>query len=191
MQVTPNAEKYFNELLILYKPKDIVSGDFYWIEEHHQSLFVAACDGTGHGVPGAFVSIICHQALHQAIEDGAKSTNEILENARKTIIKKLVSEQHKMNDGMDAALIQIDPKNEKIHFSGANNSLWIIRNKELIEIKGDKQPVSLYDHAFPFNIKEEELIKGDLIILTTDGYPDQFGGPKNKKFTLKAKKTIT
>jgi serine phosphatase RsbU (regulator of sigma subunit) len=170
---------------ILYKPKDVVSGDFYWIEPTDNGIFFAAADCTGHGVPGAMVSVICNGALNRSVREFRLSApGEILNKTRELVIKEFEKSEEEVQDGMDIALCKL--KNTTLFYSGANNPLWIIRDSELIETKADKQPIGRYDKNAPFTTHTIELQKGDSIYIFSDGYSDQFGGEKGKKFKSKA-----
>ena len=173
---------------VLFQPKDIVSGDFYWMQHHNNVVYLAACDCTGHGVPGAFMSMIGSSQLDEAvIEKGLRKPNEIFYEVRKGFINALkqTGEKGQQKDGMDATLIAWD-KNNKLQFSVANNPLFFIRNGELLETKPDKQPVGFYTgEQKPFTHHELTLEKGDTVYIFSDGYHDQFGGPKDKKFMIK------
>lgn len=174
-----------DKMFIFHVPKDIVSGDFYWFNNKDLYSFVSAVDCTGHGVPGAFMSMIGITFLNQIINTtDIILPNEILFELRKQIINALRNEGgEKSKDGMDMGFITIDWKNNKIYYSGANNPLYIVRNGTLQEYKPDKMPIG--DHDFkdePFTLHEIELKKGDMIYLISDGFPDQFGGPKGKKY---------
>ncbi len=176
----------FNEVMsngfVIFKPKDVVSGDFYWIEEAHGMTFIAAADCTGHGVPGALVSVICSSALSKVLlEEGVKEPAEILNRTRELIINKFQKNEDRVNDGMDISLCAIDKANMTLHWSGANNPLWIIRsnengNHELKEIKADKQPIGVYENQKPFTNHVIELKYNDTLYMFSDGFPDQFGG---------------
>jgi serine phosphatase RsbU (regulator of sigma subunit)/Tfp pilus assembly protein PilF len=181
----------FNRLLsesfILYKPKDIVSGDFYWVEEWGTSVLLAVADCTGHGVPGAFMSIVGNNLLNQAVNvHGLHKPFLILNDLNKNISKILhqTIEESKVKDGMDISLVNIDRKNMKLEFSGAYNDLWIIRDYKMTELKADKFPVGVFvgEELRSFSHHEFDLQKGDMLYLFTDGYADQFGGPNEKKF---------
>ncbi|MDQ3192374.1 MAG: SpoIIE family protein phosphatase [Bacteroidota bacterium] len=203
--------KTFSQSFILFKPKDIVSGDFYWMEKTNSTvknktdlnpsfinddsiILVAAADCTGHGVPGAFLSIVGNNILNQAVnEHGIIRPDLILNELNKSLSKTLRKEDDfSVKDGMDIALCSIDIKNKAVQFSGANNPLWIIKknNKStnstevLEEIKGDKKPIGSYvpEHNTLFSNHEVQLEEGDTIYLFSDGYVDQFGGEKGKKF---------
>lgn len=176
---------------VLYKPKDIVSGDFYWVEEWGSKIFVAAADCTGHGVPGAFMSIVGNNLLQQALHVfGLDKPNLILNQVNKNISKMLHQSEKDSNvrDGMDIALIALDKKNNTIEYSGAYNPLWIVRDGKLMEIAADKFPIGAFigQELQLFTLKELELEKGDTIYVFTDGYADQFGGEKGKKFKYKS-----
>lgn len=174
------------EHFVLFHPKDIVSGDFYWMQHHNNSVYLAACDCTGHGVPGAFMSMIGSSQLDEAvIEKGLTQPNEIFYEVRKGFINALKQTGETQKDGMDAVLIKWDKKNQ-LEFAAAYNPLFLIRNKELLETKPDKQPVGFYTgEQKPFTHHELSLEKGDTVYIFSDGYHDQFGGPKDKKFMIK------
>ncbi|GAB4449256.1 MAG: hypothetical protein OHK0036_05970 [Bacteroidia bacterium] len=195
--ILPDAEIWQNllpESFVLYLPKDIVSGDFYFIDQSpsdNDTLFVAVADCTGHGVPGAFVSLICHNALSKSIiEDKLNNTNEILNNTREIVLKKLFSQSDEIKDGMDIALIRLNLKTMNLQYSGANRPLFIIRNNKLIELPPDKHPIGLSDNFSGFSVHNIDLIENDMIILFSDGYTDQFGGPKDKKLGTKKFKEL-
>jgi len=171
----------FKDSSILYLPKDIVSGDFYWIEETDECIFFAVADCTGHGVPGAMVSVLGHNSLNRCIKEyNLSDPGKILDSVTELVIKTLSKQGMKVNDGMDIALCAWDKKNQ-LYFAGAYNPIYLIRNKELIEYKADKQPIGRYDNSKPFTTKTITLEKGDSLYLFSDGYADQFGGPKGKK----------
>ncbi|GIV27191.1 MAG: hypothetical protein KatS3mg027_1005 [Bacteroidia bacterium] len=189
----PNKwEQLLPDSFILYLPKDIVAGDFYWLEETDQYIFVAACDCTGHGVPGAMVSVVCSNALTRAVlEEKLTETNQILNRVREIVIEKLSGSDENIRDGMDVCLVRINKQNRKqIQYSGANRPLYIAENNILIEIKPDKQPIGKYEEAKPFSSQQIELNENALLYLTTDGYADQFGGEKGKKIGTKQFKEL-
>jgi len=181
-----DIRKELPEHFIYFKPRDVVSGDFYWFNKKNDKVFIAACDCTGHGVPGAFMSIIGNSLLNEiAHEAEVTEPAQILNMLRDKIILALKqrSGEQESKDGMDMMLCCIDRKNKKLSFSGANNPLYVIRKGELKEFKGNKQPIGVYgDELKPFTNQELDLQAGDLIYLFSDGYPDQFGGPRGKKF---------
>lgn len=171
---------------ILYEPKDIVAGDFYWAEASEGKFFIAAADSTGHGVPGAMVSVVCSNALNRAVKEfNLRDTGKILDKARELVLETFEKSASEVKDGMDISLLCIDSINEKIFWSGANNPLWYISDKELKELKADKQPIGKTDYPKPFTTHEIKYQKGDIFYLFTDGYADQFGGPNGKKFKYK------
>lgn len=203
-------KKLFPESFVLYQPKDVVSGDFYWIESKNGTNFIAAVDCTGHGVPGAFMSMIGNTLLNEIVNDkGITTPNEILSHLRESIIKSLkqTGNTGENQDGMDIALCAISSTEMgkyRIDYAGAHNPLWILknpdlkvqdyelspkhetRNYELIEYKADKQPIGIfYGEVKPFTNHMVELEKGNCIYLFTDGYADQAGGEKGKKFMYK------
>ncbi|MCB0400921.1 MAG: SpoIIE family protein phosphatase [Flavobacteriales bacterium] len=245
--ILPSTESFTEHLpdsFILYKPKDIVAGDFYWMQtirsneggvmgyepinpksqnsipktqntnpnaqqptsnnEPQNVILFAAADCTGHGVPGALVSVVCSNALNQSLKElGNVSPSEILEETRR-LVKDRFSKGNETNvkDGMDIALCSLNKNTNVVEFAGANNPLWIIRNKEsaarsqeqeqylslttdnylLYELKGDKQPVGNHFKEKPFTGHQEQLQSGDILYIFSDGFADQFGGPKGKKF---------
>ena len=182
-------KKHFKaEYFIFYQPKDIVSGDFYWATAHHDKFYIATADCTGHGVPGAFMSLLNISFLNEnVIERGIQSPAEIFNKQRKKIISALnPNGNENSKDGMDGVLCSFDLKNNKLEFTAANNPLWLIRNNKLIEFKGDKMPVGKgEDGAMDFSNQLIDLQKDDLIYTFTDGYADQFGGPNDRKFMYK------
>lgn len=198
--------KYLPNNFILYKPKDIVAGDFYWMEHLENITLIAAADSTGHGVPGAMVSVVCSNALNRAaLEFGLRDPGKLLDKTTDIVLDTFAKSGEEIKDGMDISLLAIDHQNKKIFWSGANNPLWYITNSvitpghaslsvhaevrteniELTEIKADKQPIGKSDHRKPFTTHEINYIKGTVFYLMTDGYPDQFGGQKGKKFKYK------
>ncbi len=182
--------KLFPQSFVLYKPKDIVSGDFYWFEHWGDKKLFAAVDCTGHGVPGAFMSIVGYNQLNQAVnESGLSKPNLILNALNKGITKSLKQtlEGSTVKDGMDIALCAFDETKNTLEYSGAYNSLWLIRKNNLIEIKADKKPIGVFlgEELKPFTNHEIQLEKGDTVYVFTDGFADQFGGPKGKKFKYK------
>jgi serine phosphatase RsbU (regulator of sigma subunit) len=189
-------QKQIDELLgdnfVLYKPKDIVAGDFYWVDKVNDQLFFAVADCTGHGVPGAMVSVVCNSGLNRSLKEYAiLKPNLILDKTRQIVIEEFSRSGEEVKDGMDIALCSIN--GNELNYAGANNSLWIIRkgSSEVHEIKADKQPVGLYHKPTNFNEHKISLDEGDLVYLFSDGFADQFGGEKNKKFkTVNFKKLL-
>jgi len=174
-------KEYLQESFIFYKPKDIVAGDFYWLEHKNGKVLFAAADCTGHGVPGAMVSVICNNGLNRSVrEHGITSPGEILNKTREIVIEEFEKSEEEVKDGMDIALCSLE--GNKLEYAGANNPLWIIRKGELIETKANKQPIGQFDNPEPYATHSFELEKGDTIYIFSDGYVDQFGGEKGKKF---------
>jgi len=172
---------------LLFLPKDILSGDFYWIDEIDNRVLVAAVDCTGHGVPGALMSIVGNNILNQTIlEHKISKPSTILDelNNGVTYTLRQKNEESKVKDGMDIVLLSINFQENIVEFAGANNPLYHIRNGELTEIKGDKFPIGIFigEEVKHFTNHEIQLQKGDTLYLFTDGYADQFGGPKGKKY---------
>lgn len=169
---------------IFFKPKDIVSGDFYWATESNGFFYLAVCDSTGHGVPGAFMSLLNTRYLSEAInEKNITAPNEILNFARKRLIENIGSDGNQ--DGMDCILICINFESKIMLYASANNELILIRDNKLIELSKDKMPVGHSSKNESFNLYEQKLQTNDLLYLYTDGYADQFGGPKGKKYMKK------
>ncbi len=175
------------ESFILFNPKDVVSGDFYWV--HHSpkgQIYFTVADCTGHGVPGAFMSMIGTSLLNEfIIENNIEDTAEVLTKMRAQIIKSLDQKglQGENKDGMDMALCKYDPKKGTVQYSGAYNPLIHISKNEINQLKGDSQPVGLHTgNKLPFTSKEIQVAKGDMLYIYSDGFPDQFGGETGKKY---------
>ncbi|MGB3947007.1 MAG: SpoIIE family protein phosphatase [Bacteroidia bacterium] len=180
--LTKNLPDYF----VLYLPKDIVSCDFYWAEEKESRFLLAVCDCTGHGVPGAFMSLLNITKLNETVREKKITTpNLIFNEVRDEIIKALNPEgnQEQGRDGMDAIFCSFDFANKKLQYACANNPILIIRDGKIIETPVDKMPVGMYvEPKIDFTLQSFDLQAGDVLYLFTDGYADQFGGPKGKKF---------
>lgn len=185
-------EELCGDHFVLYRPKDIVSGDFYWARDVQGKTMFSAVDCTGHGVPGSLVSIVGNNGLLRAVNEfKLTEPSEILDKLREIVVNAFKSEgQSDVKDGMDIALCSIDYDSGLLKFAGANNECVIIREGELVELKPDKQPIGQFIDARPFTQKEYELKDGDCIYLYTDGYVDQFGGDKAKKFKSRPFKTM-
>lgn len=182
-------KKYLPNSFVLYLPKDIVAGDFYWLEQREDTILFAVADCTGHGVPGAMVSVVCNNALNRSVrEHFLTNPAKILDKSRDIVIEEFAKSNEDVKDGMDIALCALN--NNQLTFSGANSPLWIIRNNQIIELKPNKQPVGKYEQEKPFNSEQFNVLKGDVLYLFSDGYVDQFGGEKGKKFKSKALKTL-
>ena len=176
------VKQYLKNSFILYKPKDIVAGDFYWMEIINDKIFFAACDCTGHGVPGAMVSIVCHNALNRAVREfGLSQPAAILDKTTEIVIENFAKSEENIKDGMDISLCAYNKKTNQLEWSGANNSLWIIQNGNLLETKADKQPIGMNENSKPFTNHLFTLNTGDTIYLFTDGFADQFGGETGEK----------
>ncbi len=174
---------------ILYKPKDIVAGDFYWLEQKGNKTFFAAADCTGHGVPGAMVSVVCNNALNKSINQYKLTLpGQILDTTREIIIHEFEKSEEEVKDGMDIALCALD--GNTLQYAGAYNPLWIVRNGVVLETKADKQPIGRFGQPKAFTTHTLTLEKGDTIYIFTDGYVDQFGGKKGKKLKAKVLRTI-
>jgi serine phosphatase RsbU (regulator of sigma subunit) len=183
------VKKHLPNSFVLYKPKDIVAGDFYWLDYSGDTLAFAAADCTGHGVPGAMVSVVCHGALNRSVREfGLTDPGQILDKTRALVIETFAESDHEVKDGMDIALCTL--KEGKLSYAGANNPLWIIREGEVLETKANKQPIGVYDNPQPFTTHEVVLQPTDSVYIFSDGFVDQFGGPKGKKFKPKNLKTL-
>jgi tetratricopeptide (TPR) repeat protein len=217
------SSQYLNNVLkkgfVFYMPKDIVSGDFYWAQENNKNIFFAVADCTGHGVPGALVSVVCSNALRRAINEfHISEPGEILDKVRELVVETFEKGDEDVKDGMDISLCnleKINSENVKLQWAGANNPLWIVRptsikkneankqneivdnntlsknilinnfdNYELIEIKANIQAICKEENPKPFTTHSITLEKGDTLYLFSDGFADQFGGKKGKKFKL-------
>ena len=172
---------------VLFKPKDIVSGDFYWFAERDGRALVVAADCTGHGVPGAFMSMIGSSLLNETVmEKGLTDPGQILQGIKEGVIKALrqTGGRLQQKDGMDMALCSFDLNNLNVLYAGAYNPLMIVRNGEVLETRADRMPIGIYedDGGKTFTTHDVQLEKGDSVYIFSDGYVDQFGGPKGKKF---------
>jgi serine phosphatase RsbU (regulator of sigma subunit) len=188
-----NIEKRIPEYFILLKPRDIVSGDFYWLSDTGTKIIIVAADCTGHGVPGAFMSMLGISFLNKIVnEDKIVEANLILEELREDVIQSLkqTGKEGEQKDGMDMALCVIDFDNMMMEFAGAQNSLYLIRGNELHETKADRMPVAYYEQMSDFKKHHIPLKPGDCFYMCSDGYADQFGGPEGKKFKYKALKEL-
>lgn len=188
--IKSNLPDYF----LYYQPKDIVAGDFYWADKKDNTFLIASADCTGHGVPGALVSVVCCNALNRAVNEfNLIEPGKILDKTRELVLESFSKNGGDIKDGMDISLISISGNTVK--WAGANNPLWYLSPFEggnqksgdvvLKEIKPNKQPIGKTDNPMPFTTHTIELQKGDLLYLFTDGFADQFGGPKGKKFKYK------
>ena len=208
-------QSYFSDSFILYLPKDVVAGDFYWFEKISgqsasgagqpvaDSILLAAADCTGHGVPGAMVSVVCNNALNRSVREyGLTSPSAILDKTREIVIGEFEKSDDEVKDGMDISLCSVSVSAGILQWAGANNPLWIIRQdevmpetvapavvsydqarkKSLIEFKADKQPIGKYARQKSFTNHVLKLEKGDTLFIFSDGFQDQFGGEKGKKF---------
>lgn len=185
----PSLELFSDRIehFVLYKPRDIVSGDFYWVNEIDQKQIIIAADCTGHGVPGAFMSMLGVSFLNEIINNkGIHHPDDILNSLRDEVIKALKQvEGSEVKDGMDMTVCTIDYKTDILEFAGANNPLYFINDGEISVIKGDKMPVAVHEEMSKFSLHKMKIKKGDTFYTFSDGYADQFGGPKMKKFLTK------
>ncbi len=183
-----------NESFVFFKPKDVVSGDFYWATTLSNNQFaLVTADSTGHGVPGAIMSILNISCLKETVKEGFVEPSQILNHTRNKIIEILKKDGSLEGgkDGMDCSLVCFDFTNNKLTYSAANNPIWIIRGKQIMEFSPDKMPVGKHDRdTISFTQHTIELQKNDMIYTLTDGMPDQFGGPKGKKYMYKQLKEL-
>ena len=200
------VKQYLADSFIFYKPKDIVAGDFYWMHPTKDGVLFAAADCTGHGVPGAMVSVVCNNGLNRAVREfGLEAPGMVLDKTRELVIEEFEKSEDEVNDGMDIALCHWSAENNILRYAGANNPLWVIRKTEdevwmdanqepmdletntrtkierfdehlLLEIKASKQPIGQFVKPLPYQMHELTLQAGDTIYLFSDGYVDQFGG---------------
>ena len=178
----------FNDYFIFFKPRDIVSGDFYWIKKVNDKIIFTAADCTGHGVPGAFMSMLGISILNEITAEKKDLTAADILNLLRERIKeylKQTGKEDEAKDGMDISLCILDPEMQKIQFAGANNPLYIVNKDGLTEIKPDRQPIGIYlkEHDFKNNIIDVK--KDDKLYLFSDGFVDQFGGESGKKYMIK------
>jgi serine phosphatase RsbU (regulator of sigma subunit) len=186
-------QKNLKNSFVYYKPKDIVAGDFYWVhilpepngwDVNGDVVLFAAADCTGHGVPGAMVSVVCNNALNQSVKEfGITQPNLILDKTRELVIDTFSESIENVQDGMDLALCALNTKTNELEYAGAYNPLWIVRKNsaEIEEIKGNKHHVGKCDLMPSFVNHKVTLNEGDTIYIFSDGFVDQFGGPKGKK----------
>ena len=184
------VDKLLENYFILYKPKDIVSGDFYWVNKKDGMVYIAAVDCTGHGVPGAFMSIVGHDQLDYAVNvSGARRPAEILDALNQGVTATLRQTRTVLSvkDGMDIALCGINFKKKKLEYAGAFNPMYLLRDNELTQVKANKFPVGAFigEELSKFTNNELDIRDGDVVYIFSDGYADQFGGPDNRKFLSK------
>jgi serine phosphatase RsbU (regulator of sigma subunit) len=185
--IIPSLELFSDKLehFVLYKPLAIVSGDFYWVSSQGSKQIIISADCTGHGVPGAFMSMLGVTMLNEIVNGKhVLMPDQIIENLREGVIKSLkqVADEESIKDGMDIAVCVIDFAENILWYAGANNPLYLVRKGELIHYRADKMPASIHYRMLPFTLHKIELQKGDAFYIFSDGYSDQFGGPNQKKF---------
>jgi|GEM_PF-501570 len=177
------VKEYLNDSFILYKPKDIVAGDFYWMEQKEGKVLFAAADCTGHGVPGAMVSVVCNNGLNRSVREyGLSDPGKILDETRRIVVEEFEKSEDDVKDGMDIAMCSLE--GNILKYAGANNPLWILRKgaDSIEEIKATKQAIGKVDNPTPFTTHTIELNVGDSIYIFSDGFADQFGGGRGKKY---------
>lgn len=183
----PLIKEDLKDMFIYFRPKDIVSGDFYWFERVDDNIYFSAADCTGHGVPGAMVSVICSNSLSKTVKElNINKPSDILNKVTEIVEDRFdKGSSEEVKDGMDLALCKLNIKTNHLEYAGANNPLWIIRNGEVLETKADPQPIGKYFAREPFTNHSIQLEKGDTIYLFSDGFQDQFGGERGKKYKAK------
>jgi serine phosphatase RsbU (regulator of sigma subunit) len=192
------VKDFFSDSFLLYLPRDIVSGDFYWMEsktspkpslpggEQGSISYFAVGDCTGHGVPGAMLSVMGLNGLNRALNElHLTEPKDLLTQLTKDLKDAFEHNESTVRDGMDIALCALDTETLMLTYCGANNPLWIIRGEEVIQLRPNKRPVGFYEIEVAFGQETVQLEKGDIIYLHSDGYQDQYGGPENKKFMTK------
>lgn len=184
-----NFSRLFPESFVLFQPKDIVSGDFYWLAEKDGLIFYATADCTGHGVPGGFMTMLGISFLDELVnEKKLRQPAAILDQLRERIIQVMKQSspgETKMQDGMDIVLCCYEKSTHRLQYAAANNPLYLLRENEFTEFPSDKQPCGFYHGMKPFTNHEIQLQPGDSVFTATDGFADQFGGPQGKKFKYK------
>jgi serine phosphatase RsbU (regulator of sigma subunit)/Tfp pilus assembly protein PilF len=176
-------KKHLKEYFLIYQPKDIVAGDFYWLESHGDKILFAVADCTGHGVPGALMSAMCYSALSRSVKEFNLSDPGMILDKTSVLLKESFSKSNTViHDGMDIGLCVWDTKSNELFFAGANRSLFSIHESDLIEAKGDRQSIGNPETTIRFTSHKVAYTKNMLIYLFTDGFTDQFGGPAGKKF---------
>src|ERR1051326_3209793 len=184
-------ENYLPHSFVVFFPKDIVSGDFYWTEKKGDTVYFAVADCTGHGVPGAMVSVIAQNALNRVVNEfGIQQPAAILDNLNELVEEAFAKSGTDVRDGMDIALCRYDASALRLEFAGANNPVYHISGSELKEIKGNKQPIGRFETKVPFSNHVLQLQRGDSVYVFSDGIADQFGGPDGKKFKYKRVKEM-
>ncbi len=184
LQTSEQLQSFFSESFLLYKPKDIVSGDYYWFYEDDSYRFLAAIDCTGHGVPGAMMSMVANSIFKEVFINKKLTDPSLILSGLDLELDRAIntSKDATFNDGMDVALIRIDKQTNELVFSGAFRNIHITQNNELIELKGSRYPIGFYSGVTKyFENTTVSLQKGDAVYLYTDGFIDQFGGERNKK----------
>ncbi len=186
-------KKLLPNSFVLYQPKDIVSGDFYWVEDQGEEILFSVIDCTGHGVPGAFVSLIAHNMLNKVVLERKITQPAAILNEMDEMMKELFSKsEEKVRDGVDMGICSYHTKTKELNFAGAFHSLFVCDGKELKEIKGNRESIgfSIYEHKKEFINHQIQIQKGNRVYLSSDGFPDQFGGEKGKKLKWKGLKKL-
>lgn len=184
-----DIRQHFKDSFLIYLPRDIVSGDFYWFHRDKDKIILAVGDSTGHGVPGAFLSILGVSFLQLVISKYSPGTPSVALNYMREYLMNSLNQTGKetdQKDGIDMSLCFIHTDNNRLQYSGAFNSMYIVRKDAIIQLEGDKMPIGVAaEFENSFTSKTLDLVSGDTLYLFSDGYPDQFGGPEGKKFKYK------
>ncbi len=189
----PSNNKFecFKDYFIMFRPKDKVSGDFYWMHKENNTVYFCVADCTGHGVPGALMSVVGANALNSCIkEQKMTEPSLILDKLAEIVEYTLDSDERSMKDGMDMCFCKLDLDTNELTYAGANNPLYILNITGLQILRPNKQPIGRYEHRKPFSQEKLKLTSGDCLYLFSDGYADQFGGPNGKKFMYKKLRNI-
>ncbi|HYG53170.1 MAG TPA: tetratricopeptide repeat protein [Flavobacteriales bacterium] len=180
-------QQHLNDFFILFKPKDIIAGDFYFFEAKDHMVFIAAGDCTGHGVPGAMVSVVCSNALSRCVKEfNLNDPGKILDKTRSLVLETFEKSESEVKDGMDISFCAINMQTLELKWAGAHNSLFLIQNGLATEVTGDKMPIGKSENTRPFTTHSLQLARGNSFYMFTDGFADQFGGKKQKKFKASA-----
>ena len=187
------GEKFIKQVLpesfVIYLPKDTLSGDFFWVREVNDIVLFAVADCTGHGVPGAMLTVMCHGAIEKSLKEfGMVIPGHILDKTLEILVSDFKKNGQPVSDGMDIALCSIT--GNLLKFSGANRPLWIVRDRTLIELEPTKQGIGLVANPEPYITNDFVLNQGDILYLFSDGFTDQFGGKNDKKFMTSRLKNL-
>ncbi|HET6990504.1 MAG TPA: SpoIIE family protein phosphatase, partial [Bacteroidia bacterium] len=186
LPATEHISSVFSDNFIFYQPKDIVAGDFFWAHENESHYMIAVADCTGHGVPGAMVSVVCSNALERSVKEyNLTDPGKILDKTTEIVLKTFEKSVEIVNDGMDISLLVVNKNTKEIFWAGANNALYFIQDNQFRKLSPDKQPVGSFVRHNPFTTHTIRNSPDTIFYLLSDGFADQFGGPAEKKFMQK------